>query len=177
MKTWIRAWFWLCAVSILVSCTNAVYREEFNVTAPFEAYTRYMILEQNPFDQGALPAGDEALRIALDDALRARSFAPAARDEARPQQMVLALNYDIAAGRRRVQIYAANEVRTWAYQLGKLKVDEGLVALEIYERQTGGLLYRAEVLRGQSDAETVAALLSRFPPDTLRYRQALQRAQ
>lgn len=147
------------------------------MTAPFQAYTRYMILAQNPFDQVPLPAGDKTLRAALDAALSARGLAPAARDEARPQQMVLALNYDIAAGRRRVQIYAANEVRTWAYQLNKLKEDAGLVALEIYERQTGGLLYRAEVLRGQSDAETAAALLSRFPPNTQRYRRALQAAQ
>lgn len=176
LRIWIKACGWAIGLAFLASCTGGVYREEFNFTAPFEAYTRYMILAQNPFDQGAAPNDDDALRAALDSALRTRSMTPAQRDEARPQQIVAAFNYDIAAGRRRVQTFAANEVRTWAYQLNKIGEGPDLVALEFYERQTGGLLYRVEALRGETPQDTVETLLSRYPPNTGRYRRRLQYA-
>lgn len=148
-----------------------MYREEFNWTAPFEAYVRYTLVEANPFDRGGPPSDHPALLAALETALNERGLTSAQRDEARPQQIVLAFNYDIAAGRRRVQTIAANEVTTWAYQLRKQSDDASLIALEIYERQSGSLLYRAEVLRAATPQESVAALLSAYPPNTRPYRR------
>lgn len=171
MRIWIKPCLALCLCAALASCASSVYREEFNWTAPFEAYVRYSIVEAHPFDRAVEAPNHPALLMALDDTLKQRGFTPAQRDEARAQQIVLTLNYDIAAGRRRVQVIAASEVTTFAYQLGKMRDDPALIALEIYERQSGSLLYRAEAARAATARETIAALLSDYPPNTRPYRR------
>jgi len=176
LKTWIRRVAALGMTLAVAGCTQSAYRNSFNWSAPFEAYWQYEILPSHPFDTISPPPDQVALVATLDEALKAREFIPADRDErAIAQQMVLVFNHDIPAGRLRVQSIAASEARTWFFHIDKQREDDRLIALEVYERQSGDLIYRAEALRQQSVEETVAALLSNYPPKTQRFKAAQKR--
>ncbi|MEO0413019.1 MAG: hypothetical protein AAF221_14395 [Pseudomonadota bacterium] len=152
---------------VQTGCAGPLYREEFNLSAPFEAYSHYTALPQHPFDKGPI---DQGLVDALQGYLAGSELEPASQAVPLSRHLVFVLNFDVEAGRRRILALAANNVRSWTFQLRKDADAAQLVAIEVYERQSANLIYRAEAARGDSDAETIAQLLSKFPPSTVRTR-------
>lgn len=170
MTIWTKSAACLLLVWMVSACASAIYREEFNWNAVYTAYSRYSIVAEHPFDSGSPQGGPEPLLEALDGQLRARGLQEALPDEARDAQLVFAFNDDIQAGRLRIKTIAAQSAVTWSFQLARESDDPSLLALEVWERQSGNLLYRAEARRAETTEETVEKLLSRFPPNTKRFR-------
>ncbi|MEM9879587.1 MAG: hypothetical protein AAF862_09975 [Pseudomonadota bacterium] len=152
-------------------CARDVYRESYNWSAPFQAYVQYSVLKAHPFDDVDPPSDDTVLQAALSDEFERRKYDLDQREETRAEQIVVVLNYDIEAGRRRVQSLAVNQARFWTYQLSRVNQSERLIGLEIYARQTGNLIYRSEAFRRDAPSETIGALLSRYPPKTRRFQR------
>ncbi|MEM7569000.1 MAG: hypothetical protein AAF337_04320 [Pseudomonadota bacterium] len=157
----------LLCIGALNACAAALYREEFNASAVFDAYGFYRVLPKHPFDEGG---DDPALVAALEAYLQQSDLQRVSAQSPLERQLTFTLNLDIPAGRRRILALAANDVRTWRYDFRREREDPGLVAIEVFERQSANLIYRAEALRAEDPADTIAALLSGFPPSASRLR-------
>ena len=170
MKIWIR----LVALCFLLSgCAQSLYREEFSLSAPFEAYDSYIFREDHPFD--AEGDKDPALIAAIRSALDETTLVEVAEPMALARTLVILPSFDIEAGRRRILTLAANRVIGWRFQFRKEDISDDLVALEVFERQTGNLIYRVEAYRQETPALTAEALLSGFPPSAVRSSQLRRR--